>query len=187
MDTTPVSLLERLRQPNAEAVWVRFVELYTPLLFHWARQRGLQESDAADLVQDVFALLVRKLPEFTYDPRKSFRSWLRTVTLNRWREIQRRRPVPVVADSDALAEVAAPDDDEAFWERQYREQLVRRVLQFMQSEFQPLTWKACWECIVADRPAPEVAAELGMTPGAVRAAKFRVVCRLRQELKGLLD
>ena len=31
------------------------------------------------------------------------------------------------------------------------------------------------------------AAELGITPGAVRAAQFRVLCRLRQELAGLLD
>src|SRR5690349_13376275 len=52
---TPVSLLERLREPAQEQAWARFVELYTPLLFHWARHIGLQEADAADLVQDVLA------------------------------------------------------------------------------------------------------------------------------------
>ena len=61
----------------------RFVELYTPLLYYWARRVGLRRQDAADLVQDVFTLLVRKLPEFTYDRNKRFRAWLRTVTLNR--------------------------------------------------------------------------------------------------------
>jgi len=51
MDSTSASLLERLKQPAAQASWARFVNLYTPLLFYWARRLGLQESDAADLVQ----------------------------------------------------------------------------------------------------------------------------------------
>jgi hypothetical protein len=33
MHTTPVSLLERLRQPDRQAAWDRFVELYAPFLF----------------------------------------------------------------------------------------------------------------------------------------------------------
>jgi RNA polymerase sigma-70 factor (ECF subfamily) len=82
MDKTPASLLHRLRQPNAVDAWPRFVELYTPLLYYWAKRLGLQQQDAADLVQDVFVLLVQKLPEFAYDRHKSFRGWLRTVTLN---------------------------------------------------------------------------------------------------------
>ena len=80
MNTTSFSLLERLRQPSDSAAWDRFVELYTPLLFYWGRRAGLQSADAADLVQDVFEVLLRKLPEFQYDRQKSFRSWLRTVT-----------------------------------------------------------------------------------------------------------
>jgi len=36
MNTTSVSLLERLRQPTAQQAWQRFVDLYTPLLYYWA-------------------------------------------------------------------------------------------------------------------------------------------------------
>jgi RNA polymerase sigma-70 factor (ECF subfamily) len=78
-DRTPVSPLDRLRQPGEADAWTRFVHLYTPLLFQWASRAGLREHDAADLVQDVLTLLVQKLPEFTYDPAKSFRGWLRTT------------------------------------------------------------------------------------------------------------
>ena len=74
MHTTPPSLLEQLRRPDDQQAWKRFIDLYTPLLFYWARRVGLQDSDAADLVQEVFALLVRKLPEFTYDDKKGFRA-----------------------------------------------------------------------------------------------------------------
>ena len=94
MNSTHSSLLERLRRPDDVEAWDRFVRLYTPLLFHWARGAGLRDPDAADLVQDVLVVLVRKLPEFHYDPRKSFRAWLRTVTLNKWRERLRRAPRP---------------------------------------------------------------------------------------------
>jgi hypothetical protein len=44
------------------------------------RRLGLRSAEAADLVQDVFAVLVQKLPDFTYDRKRSFRAWLRTVT-----------------------------------------------------------------------------------------------------------
>jgi DNA-directed RNA polymerase specialized sigma24 family protein len=58
MDSTSVSLLQRLKQPDAQEAWARFVHLYTPLFFYWACRLGLQESDAADLVQEVFMTLV---------------------------------------------------------------------------------------------------------------------------------
>jgi RNA polymerase sigma-70 factor (ECF subfamily) len=187
MHTTPVSLLERLRRPDRRDAWDRFVELYTPLLYYWARRIGLQEPDAADLVQEVFSVLLRKLPEFTYDPGKSFRSWLRTLTLNKWREKQRQAGVRREQGDTALPDLAGADAAETLWETEYRQHLVRRALEVMQREFQPATWKACWAMVVEGRPAADVAAELGLSPGAVRSAKFRVLCRLREELEGLLD
>src|SRR5579871_5849244 len=110
MHDTPASLLERLRGPTDQAAWVRFTHLYTPLLFHWAGRLGLRPDDAADLVQDVLATLVRELPRFEYDRDRSFRGWLRTVTLNRWRNSLRRRAEPVFsAAGPAAADVAVPD------------------------------------------------------------------------------
>jgi RNA polymerase sigma-70 factor (ECF subfamily) len=187
MHTTPVSLLERLRQPDKRDAWDRFVKLYTPLLYYWARRAGLDEPDAADLVQEVFAVLVKTLPEFRYDPCRSFRSWLRTITLNKWRERQRRVGTRREEGNEDLSGLAGEDPAEALWEAEYRQHLVQRALEVMQSEFQPATWKACWSMVVEDRPATDVAAELGLSPGAVRSAKFRVLTRLREELQGLLD
>ncbi len=79
------------------------------------------------------------------------------------------------------------EEGEAIGEAEYREYLVRRALELMQAEFQPTTWKAFWECVTANRPAAEVAGELGLTVDAVYAAKSRVLRRLREELEGLLD
>jgi RNA polymerase sigma-70 factor (ECF subfamily) len=188
MHTTSVSLLERLRRPTDAQAWARFVALYTPLLLYWARKAGLAQQDAADLVQDVFTLLVQKLPEFTYDKGKSFRGWLRTVVLNKWRDRARRRSVPVVDAGEAdLSELDVPDGLAEFWDAEHRQRLVARGLEIMQAEFQPTTWKACWEHVAQGRPAAEVAAELGISENAVYIARSRVLRRLREELDGLLD
>jgi RNA polymerase sigma-70 factor (ECF subfamily) len=187
MHTTCSSLLERLLQPSQEEAWSRFVTLYTPLLYHWARCVHLSGQEASDLVQDVLMILVRKLPEFHYDRQKSFRGWLRTVTLNKWREIQRRKEPPVASDECERLEDFPAAGTTAFEDQEYRQYLVERALKVMEVEFQPSTWKACWETVVAGRPAAEVADELGMTTNAVYLAKSRVLRRLHQELQGLLD
>jgi RNA polymerase sigma-70 factor (ECF subfamily) len=187
MNTTPVSLLERLRQSEQQAAWERFVQLYSPLLCQWARRLGLQGQDAADLVQDVFTVLVEKLPAFRYDPGKRFRGWLWTVTLNKRRE-RRRQPAPVPqAAPEVLDELTGPDTGQAIDEEEYRQYLTRRALELMRSEFHPATWKAFWECVVNERSAAEVARELGLSENAVYLAKGRVLRRLRHELDGLLD
>jgi RNA polymerase sigma-70 factor, ECF subfamily len=187
MNTTSESLLERLRRPDAQEAWVRFVELYTPLIYYWARRAGLQTADASDLAQEVLTVLVQKLPEFQYDRHKSFRGWLRTVTLNKWREGRRRRELPREALQNPLEEVPGPEDGASFGETEYREYLVGRALTMMQAEFEPTTWKACWEYVVGGRSVTSVASELSITTNAVYLAKSRVLRRLRVELDGLLD
>jgi RNA polymerase sigma-70 factor (ECF subfamily) len=188
MDTTNTSLLNRLKVPVDQAAWSRFVDLYTPLIYSWARQTGLQQSDAADLVQEVFTLLVEKMPDFAYDRHKSFRAWLRTVTLNKWRDRCRRRAArPAEVTGQLPLEAAAAPAESSFGEVEYRQHLVARALELMQAEFQPTTWKACWEFVVVGRPAAEVARRLGISENAVHLAKGRVLRRLRQELLGLLD
>jgi RNA polymerase sigma-70 factor (ECF subfamily) len=182
---TPGSLLERLRRPGDDAAWQRFVRLYTPLLLAWARRAGVTGDDVNDLVQDVLLTLVRKLPTFHYDHSKRFRGWLRTVTLNKWRERLRRGTLPYDAAAD-LAAVPGPVD-EAFWEEEYRQHVVSRAVQLLRSDFEERTWHAFWQHVVLDRAAPEVAAELSMSVKAVYLAKSRVLRRLRQELTGLID
>lgn len=185
---TPASLLERLRQPQPQEAWDRLVLLYTPLIYSWARQAGLIEEDAADLVQDVFVILLQTLPTFEYDRRKSFRRWLRTVTLNKWRERCRHRQRSPVCEGGGFDEEQLPaPESEQFWEVEYRQHVVAQALAIMSRDFQPATWQAFWEQVVRERPAAEVAAELGMTVGAVYAARFRVLGRLRHEMAGMLD
>jgi len=187
MTKTPASLLERLRDSFDADAWTRFVALYTPLIYSWGRRVGLQDQDAADLVQDVFVTLLQVLPTFTYDRRQSFRRWLWTVTINKWRKDRKLPDNRMVSGQDKPEPVAVVDDLEAAWEAEYQQHLVNQALRLMRADFEEATWKACWEMVAAGRPAAAVAAELGLTVGAVYAAKFRVLKRLRRDLQGLLD
>jgi len=188
MTKTPTSLLERLRQPFEPEAWGRFASLYTPLIYSWGRRVGLQEQDAADLVQDVFVTLLQVLPTFTYDRHQSFRRWLWTVTINKWRKDRKQQDKRMVHGLGGEPEhVAVADDLEASWEAEYQQHLANQAMRMMRTDFDETTWRACWEMVAAGRPAAVVAAELGLTIGAVYAAKFRVLKRLRRDLQGLLD
>ena len=177
-----------MRGAADEAAWNRLVHLYTPLLFFWARRCGESEHNAADLVQEVFVALLQTLPTFEYDRRSGkFRGWLRTLMVNKLRDRKRREAREEKTLAQLQPEPELPDGAEAFWETEYRQELTRRALRLMQTEFAPTTWKACWETVVAGRDADEVARELGITENAVYIAKCRVLRRLRQELGGLVE
>lgn len=188
MNTTSASLLERLRHPGEEEAWARFVELYTPLLYFWACRLGLRQEESADLVQEVFTTLVRKMPEFVYDPRRSFRSWLRTILHNKCRDMQRMHKAnPLTQQLLVCNGYTDPSYIDTYWESEYREHLVGRALELIQVDFQETTWKSFWAVVVDGRSPRDVAEQYGISVDSVYTAKSRVLRRLRQELQGLLD
>jgi len=188
MDKTPASLLERLRKGGSQEAWETFVRLFAPMIYRWARRVGLAADLAADLVQDVFLILLEKLPKFEYDKRRSFRAWLKTVVLNKWRDgLRKGRFQPTGVPVSDCSEPASPDFVPFLEEAEYQQYLVDRAMQLIQADYEPTTWKAWWNFAVVGRPAREVAAELGITPNAVYLAKARVMAGLREKVDGLLD
>lgn len=194
MADTPVSLLERLRANPNPASWQRLIDLYTPLIRDWLRRHALQASDADDLIQDVLQVLVKELPNFRHDLRRgAFRRWLRTITANRlrthWRK-QRSRPV-ATGDSDfegVLNQLEDPDSRlSAEWDRDHDRHVARRLLELLAGDFEPATWQAFRLLVLEGVSTAEVAAQLNISPNAVRIAKSRVLNRFRKEAEGLID
>lgn len=186
---TPVSLLDRLRG-GAEAdagAWERFVQLYTPVVFRWLESKNCPPDEIPDLLQDVFLTLVKSIGAFQYDRSKSFGRWLRTVAINKWRDRLKQCKLPIAVGAGQQLDQLPDKEPDPFWEREYRAVLARRALEIMRGDFAEPTWTACWRIVVENHAVSEVAADLKMTEGAVRAAKFRVLDRLRRELAGLLD
>jgi RNA polymerase sigma-70 factor (ECF subfamily) len=185
--STSITLLERLRNLDAEA-WQILSVLYGPLVYRWARQTGLQSHDAADVLQNVLISVMRGVETFSYDqPGASFRGWLWTITRNAARALVRSRSTRLVnSNAEALAALAAedkrveiagdPTDAEAFTA------LTHRALNLVQQRVDTRTWDAFWRTTMGEEAAERVASDLGMTGAAVRQAKFRILCRLRDLL-----
>jgi RNA polymerase sigma-70 factor (ECF subfamily) len=190
---TPISLLERLRLSADAASWQRLVALYTPLIAGWLRRQDVQAADLDDLTQEVLGTLVRELPNFRHDLRRgAFRRWLRTICINRLRAFWRsRRPCPVGGDpgrEHLLEQLEDPESDPSrLWDEEHDRHVARRLLELIEPEFEPATWRAFRMLVLEARPTREVAAALGLSANAVRIAKSRVLARFRQEIDGLID
>jgi RNA polymerase sigma-70 factor (ECF subfamily) len=193
MDDTPTtraSLLVRLRGPRDERAWAEFTAIYEPLVRRLARRKGLQDADAADLVQEVFRAVATAIEGQAFDPaRGSFRGWLFRIARNMVVNflIHQRRHPRGTGDTDMKCFLEAQPDpateDSVLFETEYRRQLLDWAAEQVRGEFTPLSWQAFWQTGVEGRPAKEVAAALGTTVGTVYHYKSRVMARLRQKIE----
>lgn len=186
MFVTPASLLYRLRHSDEVTVWKRFVDLYTPLLFHWSRKLNQQESDCADLVQDVFLILWRKLREFEYDSGRSFHAWLKTIFLNRFRSRLRQRPMAAIG-RDPGSNSGEEDFSDRLADEDDTQYLIHQAFRLIESEFSSLQQQVFREYVLEEAAPEEVAQRHAISPGTVYGIKSKILSRLRQELQQILE
>jgi RNA polymerase sigma-70 factor (ECF subfamily) len=191
--STSPTLLRQLWNPgNNEQAWRTFLERYGPLIYRWCRRAGLRAADAEEVRDRVCYQLARAMRTFAYDPARRFRSWLKTVVDNAvrslWREL--RRPGALAsghaADQHDLEQIPAPADVDGLVQElddglAAELQRAQRVADGVRARVEDHTWQAFWLTAIGERPAPEVAAQLGMTTAAVYVAKNRVGKMLRQQ------
>ena len=190
---TSISLIELAKTNDSEA-WRKLAEIYTPLVFSWARRGGLQDQDAADLLQDVFRLVSKNLGRFEkVSPQDTFRGWLWTITRNEVRGYYRKlaRPHEIAqGGSDAKNQMSdipdwvtdEADGDEIERDESTEIQLIRGAVDLIRQDFQDNTWNAFWRSTVEGESTAEIAADLNMKPNAIRQAKLRVLSRFREVL-----
>jgi RNA polymerase sigma-70 factor (ECF subfamily) len=188
---TRPSLLIRLRDSRDSEAWSTFVDTYAPLIHRYCRRRGLQDSDAADITQEVLVQVSRSVRSFDYQrERGRFRDWLGSVTHSKLARHARSgsRVVSGAGGSatDPLDQVASPEQDSE-WAEEFNAQVLRVALERIRVHFEPPTWRAFELAWCQDRPAPEAARELGLTASAVYVAKSRVLKRLREEILSLAE
>jgi RNA polymerase sigma-70 factor (ECF subfamily) len=188
MDSTPATLLEQVRHPDNRQAWEQFVRLYTPLILGFARRHGLQDADAADLAQEVFAALVRAMPHFQYDPNRSFRAWLGALVCNRWRDRQRGKlPLPLADDDPAWNRLLVESQTEAFDENEYQTVLISRGLAIVRVEFSAAIWALFEATVLEGSTIAAAATRFGVTPNAIYLARSRVLRRVKEVLTGFLE
>jgi RNA polymerase sigma factor (sigma-70 family) len=152
---TRASLVLRIRDPNDHAAWEEFAERYAPLIYRFARKRGLQDADAADVTQEVLKSVAVEIKRLDYDSnRGSFRGWLFIMTRNLLINYLNRlaRQPKTIGDSevrDRVDALAAPSDfEEALWEQEHQRSRLAWAAVSIQDRFESTTWQSFWRTAV---------------------------------------
>lgn len=166
---------------GTELSWTELFDEFAPAIAAYARSRGVRDTD--DLVQDVFAAGVARLPQFEGD-RSALRSFLFTIAYRRIADEHRRRyrrPETLVADHEptpdpalSVEEVIDLDDraNQAMAALEVLTQRERSVL--------------CMRILEGATPA-EVGEVLGLSSGNVRVIQARALVKVRHYLRAAKD
>ena len=181
---TRASLLVRIRDAQDTESWQTFVDLYGPLVYRYARRHGLQDADAADATQEVLARVAKSMRTFEYQPERGrFRDWLGMTTRNVVIRLLSKsgREKTGEAAMNTLCQLPAAEAD-GDWTSEFNAQVLRVGLERIRKSFEPGTWRAFEGVWLLNKPAQELATELGLHVEMVYVAKSRVLKRLREEI-----
>jgi len=150
----------------------------------------LQEADSEDVTQDVLLRLSVKLRAFTYDPSRSFRGWLKTVTDNALADFlsDRKRQCRGSGDDRVLDRLETAQAREDLLERlkeQFDSEVVAVACTRARERVEPQTWEAFRLTAYEGLSGDDSAARLGMSVATVFKAKSRVLSFIREEVKRL--
>jgi RNA polymerase sigma-70 factor, ECF subfamily len=183
---TRASLLIRVRSGEDQSAWSEFVEIYGPVIFGYCRLRKLQDSDGADVTQNVLLRLSKSMANFEYRPELGrFRDWLGKVVyrelLRHWHREKKQEQAQMV---DYEAQTLSADSD---WGDYFQTEVLRASFEKIRSEFEPETIEIFQHAWFQDESAAEVASQLGVSIDRVYVAKSRVLKRLREEVVRLTE
>lgn len=188
---TRVTLLGRLRRdPTNQATWAEFVEHYGPKIFSWCRKWNLQEADAQDVTQNVLLKLADKMRTFQYDPSRSFRAWLKTLTHHAWSDFLESRQRPGLGSGDSqvanmLNNVEARADLMQHLEAEFDRELLEEATARVRLRVAPQTWEAFRLTALEGLSGAEAAQRIPMQVAQVFVAKRRVQKMLAAEVAKL--
>jgi RNA polymerase sigma factor (sigma-70 family) len=188
---TSVTLLGRLRRdPKDQAAWNDFVARYRPQILRWCRRWRLQESDAEDVTQVVLLKLNGLMAAFVYDPSRSFRGWLKTLTHHAWRDLvsDRRRAGSGSGDSamrEFFESLEAGDDLVQHLEEEFHRELMDQAMVRVRPRVAPRTWDAFRLTALEGCSGAAAAAQLEMKVARVYLAKSEVKKMIQDEVRKL--
>jgi RNA polymerase sigma-70 factor (ECF subfamily) len=183
---TSATMLSRVRDPADREAWDEFVARYGPRIRQWCRRWKLQDADVEDVTQDVLLRLAQKLRDFRYDPTRSFRAWLKTVTHHAWRNfVDSQRKGVGSGDTAILAmlnAVEAPDSLVEHLDEEFERELTEEAMVRVRARVAPHTWEAFRLLVFDQLSGAEVAPRVNMQIAMVYVARSKVQKMLREEI-----
>ena len=187
---TSVSLLHRIRDNDRdEAAWGEFVDRYGSRIFQWCLRRKLQHSDAEDVTQDVLLRIAKKFGEFDYDPKQSFRGWLRRVTENAVIDFTRKRKNHTLQNGSGVMSMLTQAPARAELTELLNEAFDLELLEMAKSRVRnrvlPHRWET-WEMMAeGSLSGQEAADKLEISVGTAYATKNQIQNMISEEVARL--
>lgn len=188
MPITRHSLIVRLQSVTDQQAWEEFVQIYSPVILRVARERGLQDSDAQDIVQEVLGRLVSALPR--WDPSRekgTFSGWLSRIAHNLVIDFLRHRKNPHVPLNNLDTAILQTPDRESRESQIFLLERERQLFYWaadrVRQHCQPKHWEAFWKSAVLRLPLETVVEDMKMTRGAIYVAKSRIMALIRREVQ----
>src|SRR6266699_5568708 len=190
------SLVDRLANWDDQRRWQEFFDTYWKLIYSAARQSGLTDAEAQEVVQETVITVAKNIDKLKYDPAiGSFKGWLSQIT--RWRiadQFRKREPGEAKrahsSDDRATATIErVPDsrivDLDALWETEWKENLFEAAIARVKKKIEPKQFQI-FDCYVRKEwSAQKVAERLGVNVGQVYLARHRVGALLKKEIRAL--
>src|SRR6266478_421840 len=190
------SLVDRLANWDDQRRWQEFFDTYWKLIYSAARQSGLTDAEAQEVVQETVITVAKNIDKLKYDPAVgSFKGWLLQIT--RWRiadQFRKREPGDAKRARDIDDRLTAtiervPDprvvDLDELWEAEWKENLFEAAIARVKKKVEPKQFQI-FDCYVRKEwPAQKVAERLGVNVGQVYLARHRVGALLKKEIKAL--
>lgn len=199
------SLLNRLKDWGDRTSWQVFFDTYRRLIYNVARQAGLTDAEAQDVVQETILGVANRIGEFEADPaRGSFKAWLLQQT--RWRiadQLRRRArsvqwsvPAPSRQTSDAasdrtgtatshrIPDPAVPGLDRV-WDDEWRTHVSRAALDRLKATVSARQYQIFDLHVLQGLSVSATARTLGVSTASVYMAKYRLSRLLHRETERL--
>jgi RNA polymerase sigma factor (sigma-70 family) len=181
MEPSDEALVSACRSGDS-AAWETLSARYRGLIYNIGRRAGLDQEQAADVCQNVFVTLVRKLDHI--EQPAQIRAWLLTTTRHEVWKLRQRERVSGMAMSydayelDALTEdVIMPDEQLLRLEQQHT---VRAGVALLDERCRTLLTLLFYRRDPA--PYAEIATTLGMPEGSIGPIRGRCLQKLRRIL-----
>ena len=183
-NTTRPSLLIRIRDRQDADSWAEFFDLYSPLLYAYARDRGLNHEDAEDIRASCYETIVKRIGEFEYEQQKTgFRAWLRTMVNRRVVDLFRKKQIPNAESSD-LRNVEDNDESiDQLWEKNWRLHHLRYCVALVGKRVQNSTFEAFKLLTEQGLEPTEVSQRMKMNVDQVYKIKSRMLKMISAEMQ----
>lgn len=183
MNSTRASLLLRVRDPSDSVSWREFHDLYSPLIYRYARQRGLSHADADEIRSSCFETIVKSIEDFDYSPtRGRFKAWLKRIVLNRVIDLKRKTPI-IQLETNELAGLQDNQQElEKAFDDQWKLSHLGFCLEKVRSKVSDTTYQI-FELLTEGESVDDVRSKLGLSANQVYKAKSKVLKLVREQMK----